>query len=150
MFIKFVPKGLIDSIGLDNGLAPYRRQAIIWTNADLIHWRIYAALGGDALTRWGRVTHICVGNLTIIGSDNGLSPGWRQAIIWTNAIVNLTLRNKLQWNIFIHENALKMSSAKLRPFCLGLNVFSRKQWWGAYISNSILGWIDYFLDTHSI
>ena len=33
------------------------------------------------LTHWGRVTHICVGNLTIIGSDNGLSPGRRQAII---------------------------------------------------------------------
>ena len=28
-----------------NGLAPNRRQAIIWTNADPIHWRIYAALG---------------------------------------------------------------------------------------------------------
>ena len=27
------------------------------------------------------MTHICVGNLTIIGSDNGLSPGRRQAII---------------------------------------------------------------------
>ena len=27
----------------------------------------------------------CVGILTIIGSDNGLSPGRRQAIIWTNA-----------------------------------------------------------------
>ena len=26
-----------------------RRQAIIWTNADPIHWRIYAALGGDEL-----------------------------------------------------------------------------------------------------
>ena len=25
------------------------RQAIIWTNADPIHWRIYAALGGDVL-----------------------------------------------------------------------------------------------------
>ena len=25
------------------------RQYIIWTNADLIHWRIYAALGGDEL-----------------------------------------------------------------------------------------------------
>ena len=37
------------------------------------------------LTHWGRVTHICIGNLTIIGSDNGLLPGWRQAIIWTNA-----------------------------------------------------------------
>ena len=34
---------------------------------------------------WGRVTHICVGKLTIIGSDNGLSPDRRQAIIWTNA-----------------------------------------------------------------
>ena len=33
------------------------------------------------LSHWGRVTHICVGNLTIIGSDNGLSPGRRQAII---------------------------------------------------------------------
>ena len=31
------------------------------------------------------MTHICVGNLIIIGSDNGLSPGRRQAIIWTNA-----------------------------------------------------------------
>ena len=33
---------------------------------------------------WGRVTHICVSKLTIIGSDKGLSPGRRQAIIWTN------------------------------------------------------------------
>ena len=39
----------------------------------------------DFLTHWGRVTHIGVGNLTIIGSDNGLSPGRRQAIIWSNA-----------------------------------------------------------------
>ena len=31
------------------------------------------------------MTHICVSNLAIIGSDNGLSPGRRQAIIWTNA-----------------------------------------------------------------
>ena len=33
----------------------------------------------------GRVTHICVSKLTIIGSDDGLSSGQRQAIIWTNA-----------------------------------------------------------------
>ena len=37
------------------------------------------------LTHWGGVMHICVNKLTIIGSDNGLSPGRRQAIIWTNA-----------------------------------------------------------------
>ena len=30
------------------------------------------------------MTHICVGNITMIGSDNGLSPGRRQAITWTN------------------------------------------------------------------
>ena len=36
-------------------------------------------------TYWGRVTHICVSKLIIIGSDNGLSPGLRQAIIWNNA-----------------------------------------------------------------
>ena len=33
----------------------------------------------------GRVTHICVSKLIIIGSDNGLSPDRRQTIIWTNA-----------------------------------------------------------------
>ena len=55
------------------------------------------------------MTHICVSILTIIGSDNGLSPGRRQ---WWN-IVNWTPRNKLQWYInrssyiFIQENALE-------------------------------------------
>ena len=37
------------------------------------------------LTHRGQVTHICVNKLTIIGPDNGLSPGRHQAIIWTNA-----------------------------------------------------------------
>ena len=36
------------------------------------------------LTHWARVTHIYVGKVFIIGSDNGLSPGRRQAIIWIN------------------------------------------------------------------
>ena len=37
------------TIGLDNGLAPNRRHAIIWTNGDPIQWRIYAVVGGDEL-----------------------------------------------------------------------------------------------------
>ena len=37
------------------------------------------------LTHWNRVTPIWVSKLTIIGLDNGLEPGRRQAIIWTNA-----------------------------------------------------------------
>ena len=40
-------------------------------------------------THWGRVTHICFSKLTIIDSDNGLSPERCQAIIWTNARILL-------------------------------------------------------------
>ena len=84
------------------------------------------------LTHWGRVTHICVSKRTIVGSDNGLSPGRRQAIIWTNAGILLirTLRTNSS-EILIKiitfsfmKMRLKVSSAKRRPFCLGLNVLS--------------------------
>ena len=40
-----------------------------------------------SLTHQGWVTHICVSELTTIGSDNGLLPGQWQAIIWTNAAI---------------------------------------------------------------
>ena len=89
------------------------------------------------LTHWGRVTHIWVGNLTTIGSDNGLSPVRCQAIIWTNAGI---LLNGPLWTNFIEilieiptfpfkKMCLKVSSAKWRPFCLGLNVLSNPRWW---------------------
>ena len=73
---------------------------------------------------------ICVGNLSIIGSDNGLLPGRRQAIIWTNAGILLigpwgTNSNDILMKIIIFsfkKMHLKVSSAKCRPFCLGLNV----------------------------
>ena len=72
------------------------------------------------LTHWGRVTHICVSKLTIIGSDNGLSPGRRQAIIWTNAgilLVRTLGTNFSEILSEIHafsfkEIHLKISSAK--------------------------------------
>ena len=74
-------------------------------------------------------THICVRKLSIIGSDNGLSPGRRQAIIWTNA--GILLIGPLEANFSeiligiqtfsFRKMHLKISSAKWRPFCLGLN-----------------------------
>ena len=82
------------------------------------------------LTHWGRVTHICVSDLTIIGSDNGLSPGRRQAIIWTNA--ELLLNGSLGTNfheilIEILENVFEnvvceMASILSRPQCVKSNV----------------------------
>ena len=48
------------------------------------HWQSSWSWKSSSLTHWGRVTHICVSKLTIIGSGNGLSPGRRWAIIWTN------------------------------------------------------------------
>ena len=78
----------------------------------------------ESLTHWGRATHICVGKLTTIGSDNGLSPGRRQAIIWTNA--GILLIGPLGTNVSeiligiqtfsFKQMHLKMSSAKWRPF----------------------------------
>ena len=71
---------------------------------------------------------MCVGNLTIIGSDNGLSPGRRQAIIWTNAGISLIgpLGKKIQWifyrnsNILIQENAFKCVVCELAAILSGL------------------------------
>ena len=81
-------------------------------------------------THWGRVTHICVSIFTIIGSDNGLLPGRRLAIIWTNVgklLIGLLGTNVSEISIAIYAFSfekmhLKMSSGKWQQFCLALNV----------------------------
>ena len=81
---------------------------------------------------WGRVAHICASNLTITGSDNGSSPHRCQAIIWTNVGIlligplgtNFTEISIEIYTFSFKEMLLKMSSAKWRPFCLGLNVLT--------------------------
>ena len=82
------------------------------------------------------MTHICISKLTIIGSDNGLSPDRRQAIIWTNPGILLTGplgTNFSEILIEIHAFSfrkmhLKMLSGKWWPFCLGLNVLKTSKW----------------------
>ena len=74
--------------------------------------------------------HICVGKLTIIGSDNGSSPIRHQAIIQTNVgilLIGPIGTNFSEMLIKIHifsfkKIHLKMSSGKWWPFCLGLNM----------------------------
>ena len=87
------------------------------------------------LTHWGRVTHICVNKLTIIGSDNSLVPTRRQAIIWTNGGILLIRNPGTNFSEILSEIYafsfktihLKMSSGIWRLFCLGLNLLSQVQ-----------------------
>ena len=120
---------------------------MITVSASVDEKRDFRKLSAFVKTHWVRVTYICVVHLTIIGSDNGLAPGRRQAIIGTNAgilLIGSFNRDKRQWNfnqnscIFIQENALEKvvckrmailprpqcfkSHSQNRQFCLELNV----------------------------
>ena len=76
--------------------------------------------------------HICVSKQNIV-SNNGLSPGRHQAIIWTNAGILLirplgTNFSEISIAILtfsLMKMLLKVSSAKWRQFCLGLNVLKK-------------------------
>ena len=89
-------------------------------------------------SKWGRVMHICISEHVNIGSDDGLSPIQRQAVIWTNTgilLIGFWRTNFSEIFIEIHTLSfkkmhLKTLSGKWRPFCLGLNVLN------SYISSS--------------
>ena len=79
------------------------------------------------LTHWGRVTHICIGKLINIGSDNGLSPGRRQAIIWTN--VGILLIRPLGTNFSeIVIEIQTFSNSFENVVCEEAAILSRPQW----------------------
>ena len=92
------------------------------------------------LTHLGQVTHICVHKLTNIDSDNGLSPGRCQAIIWYNVgilwigpLATKFCEILIEFHTFsVKKMYLKIPSWKCQPFCLGLNVL--RKWPGAELS----------------
>ena len=76
------------------------------------------------------MTHICVSKLTIIGSGNGLSPGRRQAIIWTN--VGILLIQTLGTNFSeilgeIHSFSFRENTFE-NVICVIASIWSRPQW----------------------
>ena len=115
-------------------ISPERERAFFIGTKSIIRWSQW-------LTHWGRVTHICVSKLTIIGSNKGLSPGRPQAIIWTNAGIMLigplgTNFSEILIEIYtflFKKMHLKMSSGKWPPSCLGLNVLSKPKGYGTPI-----------------
>ena len=92
------------------------------------HWiypsrkRIHGSVGFfHVLTHWGRVTHICVGNLTITWS----APSHYLNQCWD--IVNWTLRNKLQWNFNRYSNIFSQENAFENVVCEMASILSRLQ-----------------------
>ena len=102
----------------------------IWLYGDTV-WSPYNI---HHLTHWGWVMHVCVSKLSIIGSDNGLSPGRRQAIIWTKA--GMLLIGSLGTNFSealiriqtfsLKKLHLKMASVKWILCCISLNELNGK------------------------
>ena len=92
------------------------------------------------------MTHIFVDNLTIIGSDDNLSPGRRQAIIWINAGI-LWIRSVgtifseilSTMHTFSFKNMhLKLSSAAIRsrPQCVNDHCIKNSLAWTASTDDS--------------
>ena len=78
--------------------------------------RVHFFKGWLALTHRGREMHICISNLTIITSDNGLSPDRCQAIIWTNGgilLIGPLGTNCCEMLIIIHTFSFKKMQLKM-------------------------------------
>ena len=97
-----------------------------------IFYNFYTLSWYGLLTYLGRVTHICVRKIIIIGSDNGLSTGWCQAIISTNHVIFLVGPLETNYSAILIEIPtfsfkkihLNMLSGKWRPLCIGLNLLT--------------------------
>ena len=117
--------------------------------ADLASWQMC----WPWLNHWGRMTHICVSKLTIIGSDIGLSPDRSQTIVWTNDVILLIGPRGTNFNeilikilqFYFKKMRLKMSSAKRWPFCLGFNVLTPGE---AYMRHNIVSLLDLEMICH--
>ena len=90
---------------------PIRRQAIIWTNADPIHWRTYAEVGGDELITF---------NLNSITFNLNFPPilvfAW-QHLVWSYYICTVVVLE-----VDITMNSIAMSKQPL----MAKKIFFRK------------------------
>ena len=90
-----------------------------------------------SITHWGRLMHIYISKLTIIGLDNGLPPGWRQAITWTNA--GILLIGPLGTNfseILIKIHTFSFKKMPLKKLCA--------KWWRFSQPQCVKAWFMFF------
>ena len=128
----------------DCSICPEGANTILLSEINWTCWQYNRSLENDTLTHWGWVMQICVSELTIIGSDNGLSPGRCQAIIWTNAGIMFiwTLGTNFseilsEIHRFIQENAFQnvvcqMAAILSQPQCVSCRfkcLWQKMQWY---------------------
>ena len=105
------------------------------------HWYINSL-------RLSRETHICGSDQTIIGSNNALSPGRRQAIIWTDTeIGSLGIHFSAflgEIQIFHSSKCIWMCRRRNRShFCLGLNVLNHNTPYPQFTVSCVLLWLSF-------
>ena len=115
---------------LESALKLYSKYYLFLSRNCIWKWQPFCSAGKCYSLRPSDA-YVCVNIYqAIIGSDNGMSTSWHQAFIRISAGVLLigTLVTNLSdiWTnlciFFFMKRLLKMSSAKLWPFCLGLKV----------------------------
>ena len=112
--------------------ASWLYQRIVWIIPIVLRLSMCDLSMRGNLNHWSKVMYVCINKLTSIGSDNGLSTGWYQAIIWTNTeilLIGLLGTNFSEILIKIHtflfrKMHLEMMSGKCQPFCLSLNILN--------------------------
>ena len=116
----------------------------LWWYTKLLIW-----VHPKSFIHWGRVTHIRVSKLTIIGSDNDLSPGRRRAIIWNSAGILLNwpfgtnFREILiEFKHFRWRNAFENVVCETASTFLGLNKLNELN----FILQQATGW-NYWVTT---
>ena len=109
-FIEVGPKSHIGqqfNIGSGNGLAPYRRQVITWTNGDPIHWPIYAPPSLNKL----KYCHVCL-------CPNELNKSSQRTLF-----LNIkTIIHPIQWDLYQTPLHKRHVLCREIPSCPGFRV----------------------------
>ena len=113
--LKFAPKCQIDNNPALVRIMAWCRQAIIWTNANLIHRHIHAALGGVGLTgilhyvrTFSALLALCEGNLLATGGFPSQRPVTHSFDVFIDLCLNkrLSKQSRRRWDAI----ALNMTS----------------------------------------
>ena len=102
--------------------APVFYLSRIWLFCCYIHITLNTASEASlfiVINSLSRVTCICLSSLRIICSDNGLSPGRLQTIIWTNAGILSHQSHDCLLNRLFRRRSKKTSKLRATGLCVG-------------------------------